>query len=190
MMGNGYFTNPLEFLINVLFGFYVLAIMLRTLLAAVRADFYNPVSQFLVKVTNPALLPLRRVLPSVGRIDSSAIVLMLAVQMLAILLILLLRGGGVPLGALLFVSIAELVGLLFNIYIFSIIILAIISWVNPGSYNPVLGLLHSLTEPVMRPFRRLLPPVSGLDLSPMVALLALYLAKMLVLPLLFQLARL
>lgn len=183
-MGSSYFTNPLEFIINTLFGFYVLAIMLRTLLALVRADFYNPVSQFLVRITNPLLLPLRRLLPSVGRVDTSAIVLMLAVQMLAILLILLLRGAGVPLGVLLFVSIAELVGLLFNIYIFSIIILAVLSWVNPGTYNPVTGLLYSLTEPVMRPFRQLLPPVSGLDLSPMVALLALYLAKMLVMPIL------
>lgn len=189
-MGSNYLTDPVAFLINSLFGLYILAIMLRTLLAAVRADFYNPVSQFLVKITNPPLLPLRRVIPSIGRIDTSAILLMLALQMLALLLILLLRGGGVPPGVLVIGSIAELVNLLFNIYIFSIIILAILSWVSPGSYNPVAGLLYSLTEPVMRPFRSLLPPVSGLDLSPLLALLALYVARMLVMPLLQHLAQL
>ena len=82
-MGSSYLTNPIEFLINTLFGLYVLAIMLRTLLALVRADFYNPVSQFLVKITNPLLVPMRRVLPSVGKIDTSAIVLMLAVLLVA-----------------------------------------------------------------------------------------------------------
>jgi YggT family protein len=188
-MGSSYFTNPVEFLINTLFGLYVLAIMLRTLLAAVRADFYNPLSQFLVRITNPPLIPLRRLVPSIGRIDTSAILLMLVVQMLAILLILLLRGGGIPLGSLLLLSVAELVNLLFNIYIIAIIVLAILSWVNPGLHNPVTGLLHSLTAPVLAPFRRLLPPMSGMDLSPLAALLALYIGKMLVMPPLYHLVR-
>jgi YggT family protein len=189
-MGSQYFTNPVEFLINTLFGLYVLAIMLRTLLAATRADFYNPISQFLVKVTNPPLLPLRRLLPSIGKVDTAAIVLMLVVQMVAIALILLLRGGGIDPAILIFLSIRELVDLLFNVFIFAILIQVILSWVNPGTYNPVSSLLYSLTEPVMGPFRRLIPPVSGLDLSPMAALIVLYLAKMLVIPLIDQLLRL
>lgn len=187
-MGSSYFINPVEFLINTLFGLYVLAIMLRMLLALSQADFYNPVSQFLVKITSPVLVPLRRILPSAGKIDTSSLVLMLAVQMLAILLILLLRGAGVPLATLVFLSLAELVSLLFNIYIFAIIIMAILSWVNPGTYNPVTGLLYSLTEPVIRPFRKLLPPMGGMDLTPMLAIIALYVLKMLVLPPLYHLA--
>ncbi|MCA1805318.1 MAG: YggT family protein, partial [Xanthomonadaceae bacterium] len=100
-----------------------------------------------------------------------------------------LRGGGIPFGSLLLLSIAELINLLFNIYIIAIIVLAILSWVNPGLHNPVTGLLHSLTAPLLTPFRRLLPPMSGMDLSPLVALLALYIGKMLVMSPLYHLVR-
>ena len=81
-MGDSYLTNPLEFLISTLFGLYILAFMLRFLLGAVRADFYNPVCQFLVKITNPLLVPLRRVIPAIGRLDTASIVLMLALELL------------------------------------------------------------------------------------------------------------
>ena len=187
-MGNNYVTNPVEFLINTLFGLYILLVMLRFLLALVHADFYNPVSQFLVKVTNPPLLPLRRIIPGFGKIDSASLVLMLALQMLMLLLIVLLRGIPISITGLLIMSFTELVGLLLNVFLFSIFIQIIISWVNPGTYNPVISLLYSLTEPVLRPCRRLIPPMSGLDLSPLVALIAIQLAKMLLLPPLHQLA--
>jgi YggT family protein len=187
-MGSNYVTNPVEFLINTLFGLYILAVMLRFLLAAVRADFYNPISQFLVKITNPPLLPLRRVLPSVGKLDTSSLVLMLALQLASFALIALLRGGSLSLGALLILSGAELVGLFLNVLLFSIVVQVIISWVNPGTYNPAVSLLYSLTEPVLRPCRRLVPPMSGMDLSPLIALIAIQLIKMLLLPPLYSLA--
>ena len=189
-MGSHYVTNPVEFLINTLFGLYILTVMLRVVLAVVRADFYNPVSQFLVKVTNPPLLPLRRFIPSFGKVDTSALVLMLILQMASFGLIALLRGGQFSLWALLILSFAELVGLLLNVFLFAIFIQVIISWVNPGTYNPVVSLLFSITEPVLRPCRRLIPPMSGMDLSPLVALIAIQLAKMLLLPPLHQLAQL
>lgn len=188
-MGSNYVTNPIEFLINTLFGLFILMVMLRFILATVRADFYNPVSQFLVKVTNPLLIPLRKLIPSIGKVDLSALVLMLALQMASFGIIALLRGGQVSVVALVILSIAELVGLLLNVFLFSIFIQVIISWVNPGTYNPVVSLLYSITEPVLRPCRRLIPPVSGIDLSPLVALIAIQLAKMLLLPPLFQLAQ-
>lgn len=188
-MGSNYVTNPIEFLINTLFGLYILTVMLRFILAAVRADFYNPVSQFLVKVTNPLLFPLRKVIPSVGKVDLSALVLMLALQMVSFGIIAMLRGGQISIVALVILSLAELVGLLLNVFLFSIFIQVIISWVNPGTYNPVVSLLYSITEPVLRPCRRLIPPLSGIDLSPLVALIAIQLAKMLLLPPLFQLAQ-
>jgi YggT family protein len=187
-MGPGYFTNPLEFVINTLFSLYVLVLMLRFLLAWVRADFYNPVSQFLVKVTNPLLLPLRRIVPPLGGIDMASVLLILAVQMLGIALILFLRGGGVGLQTLIFVSLAEVVDLAFKVFIYGIVIQAILSWVNPGAYNPAVNLLHSLTEPVLRPVRRLLPPISGLDLSPLLAILGLEVLRRLVVPLLAALS--
>lgn len=187
-MGPGYFTNPLEFVIGTLFSLYVLVLMLRFLLAWVRADFYNPVSQFLVKITNPVLIPLRRIIPPLGGVDMASVVLMLVVQMLGIALILLLRGGGIGVQALVFISLAELVDLLFKVFIYGILIQAILSWVNPGTYNPAVSLLHALTEPVLRPVRRVLPPISGMDLSPLLAILALEVVRRLVVPLLGALA--
>lgn len=182
-MGTGYVTNPLEFLINTLFGLYILTVMLRFLLAAVRADFYNPVSQFLVKVTNPPLVALRRIIPSAGKVDASALVLMLVLQLLSFTMITLLRGSPLAVWPLLVMSLRELAELALNVFLFSIFIQVIISWINPGAYNPVVSLLYSITEPVLRPCRRLIPPISGMDLSPLVALIAIQLAKYLILPL-------
>ncbi len=187
-MGSTYITTPVEFLINTLFGLYILAVMLRFLLALVRADFYNPVSQFLVKVTNPPLKPLRRVLPSIGKLDTSALLLMLALQMASLAIIALLRGAQLSPGALVIISLAELIGLFLNVLLFAILIQVVISWVNPGTYNPAVALLYSLTEPVLGPCRRLLPPMAGIDLSPLVALIAIQLVKMLLLPPLYALA--
>jgi len=181
-MGGSYFTNPLEFLIQTVVGLYILVVLLRFLLAWVRADFYNPVSQLLVKLTNPVLVPLRRVIPGLGGIDIASIVLMLVLQMLALWLVVMLRGAAIhPFGLLLW-SFAELLSLTINVFLFSILIQVVISWINPGGYNPALSLIHSLTEPLLGPARRLIPPLSGLDLSPIVVLIGLQLLKMLLIP--------
>lgn len=181
---NSYFTNPLEFLISTLFSLYILAVMLRFLLGMVRADFYNPISQFLVKITNPLLVPLRKIIPGTGKIDVAAIILMLVLQLIMLAIIVALRGVTPPLLGLLLTAIGTLVILAINVFLFAIIVQVIISWVNPGSYNPVNGLLSSLTSPVMRPIQRLLPPMSGIDLSPLFALIGLQVLKMLIQPLL------
>jgi YggT family protein len=187
-MGRDYLSNPFEFLITTLASLFILAVMLRFLLAMVRADFYNPLSQVLVKLTNPVLQPLRRIIPGWGGVDLASLLLMLAAQMLALALVLLLRGAAIqPFGLLLW-SIAELLGLLINIYLGAIFILVIVSWINPHTNNPAISLIYSLTEPLLAPARRLLPPLAGLDLSPLVVLLALQVAKMLLLPPLLQLA--
>jgi YggT family protein len=187
-MSGSYILNPLEFILNTLFGLYILLLMVRFLLQWVRADFYNPISQFIVKVTNPPLRPLRRIIPGWGGIDFAAVVLMLVLQLLSLTLVLLMRGQGVPPVTLLFWSLAELAALTINIYIGAILIQAVISWINPGTYNPVVTLLHSLTEPLLRPARRLLPPMSGFDFSPILVLIALNVLKMLVIPPLMVLA--
>jgi YggT family protein len=183
-MGDDYFTNPLEFLISTLFSLYIMAVMLRFLLGLVRADFYNPVSQFLVRITNPLLIPLRKVVPSIGKFDSAAMLLMIVLQLAAITLILLLRGEGISPAVLVIITIATLVSLLINVYMFAIIVEVIISWMNPGSYNPVSSLLHSLTSPLLRPIRNLVPPIAGIDLSPLFAIIGLQVLRMLILPLL------
>ncbi len=181
---NSYIANPLEFIITTLFSLYILAVMLRFLLGVVRADFYNPISQFLVRITNPLLIPLRKILPGFGKIDVASIVLMLVLSVAMLLVIVLLRGTGVSVLPLLLMAVGELVMLAINVFLVAIIVQVIISWINPGSYNPVNALLDSLTAPILRPIQRIIPPLSGIDLSPLFALIGLQVLKMLLQPLL------
>lgn len=184
-MGNGYLAAPVIFLIDTLFGLYILLILLRFLLQTVRADFYNPISQFIVKATNPLLRPLRRIIPGWGGIDNASLVLLFLTQCLALLLLGLISGafsGGLSIPGLILASITKLVSLLLYVYLFGIFILALLSWINPGSYNPVAAVIAKLTEPLMRPARKLIPPISGLDLSPMVVILGIYVLRMLLMP--------
>jgi YggT family protein len=178
-MGNPYLSNAGVFLVNTLFGLYILAVMLRMLLAWVRADFYNPVSQFLVAVTNPLLVPLRRLVPPLGSIDLAAVVLLAVLEVLKLILIGLLAGSSVTPIALLLLSIAELLGTLLNIFLFTVIVQVILSWLAPRTYHPVSALLYQLNEPLLSPARRLVPPISGLDLSPLLVIVGIQLLKML-----------
>ncbi|MEW6647495.1 MAG: YggT family protein [Pseudomonadota bacterium] len=180
---NGYLASPLTFLISTVISLYILAVMLRFLFQLTRADFYNPLTQFIVKITSPALRPLRRIIPGWGGMDIAALVLMLLLQMLSVWLVFLLAGRPVDPLNLLIVSVAQLVDLAFSVFIFAILIQAILSWITPGTYNPVTSVLFSLTEPVLRRVRRVIPPVSGFDLSPLVAILGLQVVRMLVMPL-------
>ena len=181
-MGDSYLTNPLVFLIQVIFGAYIMVVMLRFLLQLVKADFYNPVSQFVIKVTSPPLRPLRRIIPGIGGVDVSSIVLMWMLKSLELALIMVIGGLGTSLLPALAWSIPELISLFINVFLFAILIQVIISWVNPGGYNPIIGLLNSITEPLLGPARRIVPPISGLDLSPMLVMIGLMLLKMLLLP--------
>ena len=160
--------------LKTLFSLYLLVVMLRLLLQQSRADFYNPLSQFIVKATNPALLPLRRFIPGIFGIDVASVVLALLVQLLAISALLLVNGFMPPSIVVLLVwALLGCLGMLLYIYYFGILIYIIASWIAPGSYNPALLLLQQLIEPVMAPFRRLIPPLGGLDLSPIVVFLIL-----------------
>lgn len=181
-MTSDYLTNPAVFLIQALFGFYILAVMLRLLLQWARADFYNPVSQFIVKITHPVLRSLRRFVPPLLGLDTASLLLAWLLKAIEIALIVLLTGTLFPLWAPWLWAIPALVELTINIFLFSILILAILSWINPDPYNPVVGLLQSLTRPILAPIQRLVPAVSGLDLSPVVAIIGLYLLEMLLLP--------
>lgn len=173
---NGVASNVFTFLIHTLFTLYIAALMLRLLLSLVRADFYNPLSQFLVTVTNPVVLPLRRVIPSVGRVDTASIVLIVGLKMLELWLLALINGAGVNLAALIVVSILQLTELLIYIFIFALIVQAVISWIAPAQAyeNPAVGVLRDLTQPLLSPVRRVLPPVGMVDLSPLVVIIGLY----------------
>jgi YggT family protein len=181
-MGNSYLSNPAIFLIQTLFGLYVLAVLLRMFFQLLRADFYNPVSQFIVKITHPILRPMRRFIPPVMGIDTSSLLLAWGLKAIEIGLILLILGASFsPLAPLLW-AIPALVELVLNIFLFAIIIQALLSWIQPDPYNPVNNLLATLTRPVLRPFQQIIQPISGFDLAPMAAIVALYLLQMLLLP--------
>lgn len=178
-MGNPYVGNATTFLITTAFGLYILIVMLRFVLQIVRADFYNPVSQFIVKATNPVLRPLRRYVPGVGGIDLASVVVMIVLKYAELWLTAWILGHSPPFAGLFMLSVAELLSLLVNVFFFAIIIQVILSWVNPGNYNPVIALVYSLTEPLLGPARRVIPPIGGLDLSPIVVIVGLQLVKLL-----------
>ncbi len=187
-MDSSYLTNPLVFLVQVIFGLYLLIVLLRFLLQLVRADFYNPVSQFIVKATAPLLKPFRSVIPGYGGLDLSSLALAWVVKFLELMLVLLISGKGLLFLYPALLAIPGLIELLLNIFLISILIIVILSWISPGGYNPAIGLLTNLTEPVLKPARKMIPSMGGLDLSPMVAMIALALLKMLLIPPLEHLA--
>jgi YggT family protein len=175
----GYGTNAVVFLVQTLFGLYILCIMLRLILQMTRANFYNPVSQFLVKVTNPPLVPMRRFIPGFMGIDMAAVALMVVLQSLELFIIAATQSISIGLIGLLVLTIAELLRLLVNVYFYAILIQVILSWVAPGGANPAVTLIYSITEPLLGRARRLIPPISGFDLSPIVVMIGLQLATML-----------
>lgn len=163
-------------LVQFLFSFLIVFVMLRFLLAWVRADFYNPLSQAIVSVTNPVLVPLRRVIPPIGRVDTAAVVLVIVLQVIELTLLLLIHGRPTPWLAILIASVFQVIRLGVWIFIAAIFIQVIMSWVAPGGHNPVASLSRSLTEPLMRPLRRVIPPIGMIDITPMIAILILFIA--------------
>lgn len=180
-MSYSYFSQLAIFLIDTAVSLYVFALMLRFLLQWQEADFYNPISQFLVKITHPPLRYLRRVIPAIGRADTASLLFMLALQMLSLYAVAALQQTTPNPVGLLLAACGQLLELLYNIFFYAILISVALSWIAPRGYSPAVTLLHGLTEPLLRVFRRALPPTGGLDLSPLLALLALQFAKMAVL---------
>ena len=160
---------------------YLLIVLLRFILQLVRADFYNPLSQFIVRATHPLLKPLRKVIPSVAGLDLASLVLAIVVQLVLMALTLMLLGYGVdnPLQLLVW-SIIGVTALFLKVFFFALIISVILSWVAQGSHNPTAMLINQICEPLLSPIRRILPSMGGLDLSPIVAFLILNLIDMLV----------
>jgi YggT family protein len=170
-MANG--ANAFSYLVGTLLDLFITAVMLRLLLQWVRADFYNPVCQFLVKVTNPALAPLRRVIPAIGRLDTAALVLMLALEILGVWVVSRIASSPLTPAHIVLFSITKLLATLLMTYFFLIIAAVILSWVGTNLRHPVIPLVYQLTEPVMRPIRKVIPPIAGIDLSPVFALIGI-----------------
>lgn len=170
------------FLISTLFSLYIGAVVIRFLLALSRASFHNPLSQFIVKITNPVLVPLRRFVPAVGKLDTSAIVLAVGLKLIAVGLLAYL---GVPLigGNVVFVALAELLRTVVWIYIIVLLVQAVMSWMGNTHHNPMAGVLDSLTAPILRPLRKFIPTIGMVDLSPLVAILLLNVVLIVLAPL-------
>ena len=170
------------FVIQTLGSLYLLVVLLRFVLQLVRANFYNPLCQFAVKATQPLLKPLRRVIPSMFGLDMSSLVLALIVQMVLFAVILLLSGYKVDVLFLVPWGLIGIFALFLKILFWAMIISVILSWVAPGSHNPGAELVQQITEPVLAPFRRIIPNLGGLDISPIFAFIALQLLQSWLIP--------
>jgi YggT family protein len=174
-----YFGNAAALLIELLFSLATALFVLRVLLQLVRAGFYNPLSQIIFQATNPVLLPLRRVLPTVRGVDTAALTVALLLQIIKVWLLALLFGAAMNLPGSLVLGIAGLLAFVLTLYFWLLIIVIVVGFLAPDSRHPLLPPLRQLTEPVLRPLRRLIPPLGMFDLSPLVAFIAILLARVL-----------
>lgn len=166
--------DAFTFVISTLFDMYTVAMVLRLALQWVRADFRNPLAQFILKATNPLILPTRRVVPAIGGLDTATLLVVLAVAALGtVLLVQIACVGSVNAGQIAVLTLLRLVHLVLRTWSLLILAYVILSWVGSGSYNPAANLLAVLVEPLLAPLRRLIPTIGGLDISPVFALLAL-----------------
>ena len=170
------------FIIQTLGSLYLLIVLMRFILQLVRANFYNPLCQFVVKATQPLLKPLRRVIPSLFGLDMSSLVLALVLQILLFVVILMLNGYQAFTVLLLPWGLIGIFSLFLKIIFWSMIISVILSWVAPGSRSPGAELVSQITEPVLAPFRRLIPNLGGLDISPIFAFIVIQLLQSWVIP--------
>lgn len=157
------------YLLQTGLGFYLIIVMLRFIMQLVGADFYNPISQFVFKATQPIVGPLQTILKPIGRFDPASLTLAIALQIAGIVLLLMLNNVATPNPVTLFLwGFVGALGLLIKIYFYALLATIILSWISPSGSNPAAYLLHQITEPVMAPVRSLLPPMGGLDFSPIV----------------------
>jgi len=175
-------SDPIVFLLKTLGNLYLFIVLLRLVLQLVRADFYNPISQGVVRATNLFVLPLRKVIPSFGRIDTASVVLAFIVQLLTVLVLFMVKGYALsPIQYGLFTVLGVLYHFL-DLYFWVMLISVILSWVAPGASHPGALLVGQITEPLYSFVRRFIPSLGGLDLSPIFIFLAITFAKQMIGP--------
>ncbi len=183
-----YLQSPLLFLIESLLGLYLTALLLRLLCQLVGVSYYNPLVQFIARITRPAILPFLPLLPRIGRFDLATFAALILVALLKHLILLWLQGGTVSLGAATAIGLLDIANLLFAIYIYGILAYALLSWFPIGYGHPLVQLLEELFDPILDRFRQIVPPIGGIDLSPLIALIALEALRRFTLPLLQEIA--
>ena len=160
--------SAVYFLVDALMSLALYVALLRLIMQWSRADFRNPLAQAVVKVTNPLVMPLRRVLPPINKVDTASVVTVIIVAVTYVVLMSVVRGFAPPPPLLLMEATAlEIVTAVLRLYFFAIFLYALMSLIAQGAYSPMQPLLGSICEPVLRPIRRLIPPIAGLDLSPL-----------------------
>ncbi|NER61580.1 YggT family protein [Pseudomonas sp. MAFF212428] len=171
------------FVVQTLVGLYLGIVLVRFILQLVKANFYNPLSQFAVRATQPLLKPIRRVVPSIAGLDTSSLLLAIVLQALLIAFVMTLNGLAVDnLLGLLAWSVIGITSLFLKIFWLAMIIMVIVSWIAPGSHNPAAELAYQISEPVLAPFRKLVPNLGGMDISPIFAFIAIQLIQSFVVP--------
>lgn len=176
------FSDIAFLLINTFFYIAILLVYLRFLFQLIKADFYNPVSQFILKATGPVLIPLRRIIPPWKNLDVASLILIFILKIIELSAIALIKYGGAFSVYNIFIqSIFSLTSMALNFYLFAIFGQIILSWIAPHNDNPAIKLLYQITEPVMRPARKLLPPISGMDFSPIIVLFSIQILEILLL---------
>jgi YggT family protein len=167
--------SALIFIVETLLSLLLFVFMLRVLLQFARADFRNPLAQAVVKITNPLVLPLRRVLPPVGKVDTASLVAVVLVAIVEVAIIAGLDGSYQVLNLYSWLRrvFFEIIRTALYAYFYAILVYALLSMVAPGGYSPMQSLLAALCEPILRPFRRIIPPIASIDLSPLWALIAI-----------------
>lgn len=165
--------NAFAFLVETLFSLYLAALMLRVLLEAVGAEYYNPVTQALVRITEPLVMPLARIVPRIGRFNTAAVVLLYLLQVVSLLAVLSLSGYRIDPVQLLLVAFFRLIRMLLVMYMVLIIAEVILSWVGGAMRHPIIPLIYQLTRPVLEPIRRVVPTLAGMDLSPLIAIIGI-----------------
>lgn len=163
----------LIFIISTFAQLFLLVLLLRFWLPWLRADFRNPIAQGILRLTSPLVIPVRRIVPPIGRLDTATVVVAFAIQYLTVLIILTLSAITPAIAPIALTSLIDLVLLSLRLFTFAIFIHIILSWIAPGTYNPATAFISMLVEPVMRPFRRVIRPMGGLDISPLFAIIAL-----------------
>jgi len=166
-------ASALVFVVNALSSLYLLVLLLRFWLPWLRADFRNPLAQGILKLTSPVIIPIRRVIPSFGRLDTATVLVAFIIQYLALMLILLILGGSAGFSIIATSALVKLVMLSVNLFMFAIFIRIVLSWVAPGQYNPAIAIITTLTEPLLAPVRRVIPTMGGFDISPIFVIIGL-----------------
>jgi YggT family protein len=158
--------EALKFIVDTLLWLLTLAFMLRFLFQLVRADFRDPLADAIVRMTNWLILPLRRILPPVGKVDTATVVAVIFIAAIHTTSLLALSGYGYA-DPLLIARITgiDLIDMVLRIYLFALLLYGLTSFVSPGGYAPGVRLLAQLCEPALRPIRRVIPPIGQIDFS-------------------------